>query len=620
MTDTGKKPAFNARSPLWICLLLVVGILAVYVQVNTFEFSNYDTGYYIYENRHVKAGLTADSVRWAFTTLHGSNWFPLTWLSHMLDVELYGLEPGRHHMSNVLFHITNVLLLFGILMRMTGNLWRSSFVAALFALHPIHVQSVAWIAERKDVLSTFFGLLAVWSYLRYAKCSGIGRFLLVLLFFILGLMAKPMIVTLPFVLLLLDYWPLQRFQFGISKAGLNHAKQKYSRIFLIVEKIPLLLFSAASCLMTFYAQNIGGAVRSLDVFPLHVRITNALVSYIGYIAKMFWPVKLAVIYPHPGLLPMWQIIGSCLLITGITYFAIKLIQSRPWFIVGWLWYLGTLVPVIGLVQVGMQAMADRYTYIPLIGLYIVVAWGLYDLLARWRYQNLNYAIIAATIVSVLAAGSWKQIGYWKNSVALFNRALEVTEKNYVAHNNLGTGLVRQGRVAEATEHFKKSVEISPRFAIAHLNLGLALQEQNRLEEALQSFSRALLASPDFASAYNGIGKTQYRLGKPDQAVPNFLKAIRLDPDYAEAYNNLGISLYHLSRPDQALPYYLKAIRINHNYAEAYNNAGAALVRMGETQKSVAFFKEAIRINPEYFDAQNNLKSTMAALQSRSRTN
>jgi tetratricopeptide (TPR) repeat protein len=568
----------------------------------------------------------------------------------MLDVQLYGLEPGRHHLTSVLFHIANILLLFGVLRRMTGDLWRCSIVAVLFALHPLHVQSVAWIAERKDVLSTFFGFLTLVLYLRYVAYRGIGRYLLMLLFFMLGLMAKPMIVTLPFVMLLLDYWPLQRYPFQIVKNVNNADRPTDTIFFLVAEKIPLFIISAGSSLITLIAQKGGGAVGSIEAFPFHLRIANALIAYMSYILKLFWPVNLAAIYPYNWEIPVWQVWAACFFIAGISWLSIKWYQSRPWFLVGWLWYLGTLFPVIGLVQVGTQAMADRYTYIPLIGIYIIIAWGLFDLLGRWRYRKVGLVIIAVALISVLMVVSWKQIGYWKNTVTLLKRAVEVTGANYMAYNNIGQGLLLAGKAGEAIENFKKALEINPRSAIAHFNLGVALSGQGKLKEALESCTEAVRVKPDFAEAYNCQGKAQLRLGKPDQAVLSYQQAIKINPTYAEAYNNLGNALfrlgkndkalasyqqaitidsayaeaykslgeywYHTDHSEKALPNFVQAIKINPQFAEAYNGAGAALIRMGAAQKATAFFREAVKIDPEYVAAQNNLKNTLAALRNK----
>jgi tetratricopeptide (TPR) repeat protein len=647
MNRNNKENFLNVRTDIWICLFLVLVTLGVYFQVGTFEFINYDTPTYVYENNYVKDGLTTKGIKWAFTTLHFSNWHPLTWLSHMLDVQLYGLEPGRHHLTSVLFHIANILLLFGILRRMTDDMWRCLIVAVLFALHPLHAQSVAWVAERKDVLSTLFGFLTLGYYFRYVAYRGIGRYVLILLFFILGLMAKPMIVTLTFVMLLLDYWPLQRYPFQCVKKVKTAGGPTDTLFFLIAEKMPLFIMAAGSSLVTLIAQKAGGAVGSIEAYPFSLRMANALIAYMGYIAKLFWPVNLAAIYPYNWELPVWQVWLACFFIFGISCFTIKSYKSKPWFLVGWLWYLGTLVPVIGLVQVGTQAMADLYTYFPLIGIYIIIAWGLSDLMARWRYRKVGLATLAVAITGVLMVASWRQIGYWRDTVTLLKRAVEVTGANYMAYNNIGQGLLVAGKAREAVENFKKSLEINPRSAIAHFNLGLALAGQDRLKEALGSCAEAVRLKPDFAEAYNCQGKTQLRLGKPDQAVLNYQQAIKIDPTYAEAYNNLGNALFRLGKNDQALasyqqaitidpadaeahnslgnfwyhtghsekafPQFIQALKINPKFAEAYNGAGAALIQMGEARKAAAFFREAVKIDPNYVAARGNLKNTLAAL-------
>jgi tetratricopeptide (TPR) repeat protein len=483
--------------------------------------------------------------------------------------------------------------------------------------------------------------------MRYVQAPTIGRYVPVLLFFILGLMAKPMMVTLPFLLLLLDYWPLRRLDFETPGKIDRSAKQGPAKWFLVVEKLPLFIISAASCVVTFYAQRAGGSIGSVDVYPFHIRIANALTSYVSYIGKMIWPVKLAVIYPYDLMVPAWQAWTACGLIIGITLLSVKFFKSRPWFPVGWFWFLGTLVPVIGLVQVGAQSMADRYTYVPVIGLFIIIAWGLFELLARWPYQKYRFAVIALVVSGILMAVAWQQIGYWKNGVTLFKRDVDVTENNYIAEHNLGQALLLRGKFSEAAVHFKKSLEINPRFAIAHLNMGVVLARQDKPEEALQSYAKALAEKPDFAVVYNFTGKTHYRLGNNEQAAFNYHQAIKIEPNYAEAYNNLGNALFRLGKNDKALdsyqqaitidpayaeaynslgnfwyhtgdsenalPNYMKAIKINPKFAEAYNGTGAAMIRLGELRKAAAFFREAVKIDPDYVAAQNNLNNTLAAL-------
>jgi len=577
-----KDTYFHPRYRLAIASILVIATIVVYIQVVSFDFTSYDTATYVYENQYVKAGLTPKSIHWAFATTTASNWHPLTWLSHMLDVQLYGLNPGWHHLTNVLLHTVNTLLLFWVLYLVTGNILRSGFVAALFALHPLHVQSVAWIAERKDVLSTFFGLLVIWSYVRYVQHPRVGRFVPVVLFFIFGLMAKPMIVTLPFVLLLLDYWPLKRFRLETSKKVAGVRKSIRNSTALIIEKIPLFFIATVSCIVTVYAQHAGGAINTLAEIPLHVRIANALISYVIYIGKMFWPSKLAVIYPYREVWPVWQIAMAFILLVGITFLAFKYITSHPWFLVGWLWYLGTLVPVIGLVQVGAQAMADRYTYVPLIGLFIVLTWGISDLLRRYRLKNFGVFTLAAAALILLMALSWKQVGYWKNSITLFEHTLAVTKNNYVAHNNLGHRLLKLGKPSVAIPHFEKALQINPAFEVAHLNLGLALSNQGKFEEAISHYSEALKIKHDYAVAHNNIGNVFYRLGKADKAINHYLQALRIDSEYAEAYNNLG----------------------------------AGLIQIGEIEKAVMSFREALKVDPGYIDAQKNLENTLAALKTK----
>ena len=410
-----------------------------------FSFVNYDDPQYVTANYDVQAGLTFESIRWSFTATHANNWHPLTWLSHMLDCQIYGMNPGHHHMTNVLFHILNTLLLFFIFKRISESIWKSAFVAALFALHPLHVESIAWVAERKDVLSTFFWMLTLWSYAGYVERPRLDKYLLLILFYILGLMAKPMLVTLPFVLLLLDYWPLKRFHLK-SSDNENPEVQRTFYFGLILEKIPLFLLSAASGIVTYLVQKSSGAVSSLDAIPFHDRIANALVSYVVYIGKMIWPHNLAVLYPYPRSIALWKIVGAGLLITLITVLVLRLLRSKPYLAVGWLWYLGTLVPVIGIVQVGSQAMADRYTYVPLIGIFIMITWGISDWVSKRHYRRFGLFMVTAVILSLLMITSRLQVKYWSNSVMLFDHAIDVTGENSTAQLNLGEALAEQGNI------------------------------------------------------------------------------------------------------------------------------------------------------------------------------
>jgi cytochrome c-type biogenesis protein CcmH/NrfG len=468
----------------------------------------------------------------------------------MLDCTLYGLKPGGHHLTNVLLHMANAILLFVVLRWMTGAIWRSALVAALFALHPLHVESVAWVAERKDVLSTFFWMLTMMAYVHYVNRPGWKRYLLVLINFSLGLMAKPMLVTLPFVLLLLDYWPLNRFQpravTGSVKdqpPGFRSSGDFKSPILkAVMEKAPLFLMSLVSCVVTVMAQQEAGAISSLEIVPFKFRIANALVSFVAYMGKMIWPQDLAVFYPHPGSdLQIWKPVAAGLFLLIVSTVALWVAQRCRYVFVGWLWYLGTLVPVIGLVQVGEQAMADRYTYVPLIGLFIVVVWGFADLVKTWRSRRWVASISAAVLVLALMAGSWLQVAHWKNSVKLFKHALDATTNNYVAHYTLGNALALQGNLAGSVSHYNKALQINPDHAEAHRNLAVGLDRQGKHQEAIQHYAEALRIRPYDAQSHNNLGVALAEQGRLEEAVAHFTEALRIDPNFKEAQRNLELS-------------------------------------------------------------------------------
>ncbi|MFC1825834.1 tetratricopeptide repeat protein [Thermodesulfobacteriota bacterium] len=588
-----------------VCLLLIVAALAVFWQVQHFDFVNFDDNDYIYENRHVQKGVALESIAWAFTTTHVANWHPLTWLSHMLDCQLFGLNPGRHHLTNLLFHIANTLLLFAVFRKMTGGFWQSAFVSVLFALHPLHVESVAWVSERKDVLSTFFWMLTMWSYICYVEHPSMNRYLWIVLFFILGLMSKPMLVTLPFLLLLLDYWPLNRLQTNLSGTT-GSSQQKSIALRLVWEKAPLFVLVAISSAVTFYAQKHGGAVASLDVIPLKARFANALVAYVKYIGKMIYPVKLAVLYPYPTIPPWWKITTACLFLTAISSMAIRTVRQRPYFIVGWLWYIGTLVPVIGLVQVGRQAMADRYTYVPLIGLFIIIAWGVPAVVARYEHSKKWLVALATVLVSILTATTWIQIGYWKNSVTLFEHALEHTNNNSVMQCSLGVALADQGRRTEAIRHYSESLRINPNYAKAHNNMGIALQEEGKMDEAFHHYAEALRVNPNSAKAHNNLGSALAHLGRMDEAIAHFSKALKINPDDSKTHNNLGIALLKTGRVAESISHYTAALRLNPDYAEAHMNLGIELNNQGRTNEAIEHFQKALSLEPEFTEAMYHL--------------
>ncbi len=640
---------------VYVFLIYVVLVLATFIAFEQVRRSGfvYDDNQYVTQNPRVYGRITRESVVWAFTSTYAGNWHPLTWLSHMLDCELFGLNPLWHHLTSLLFHIANTLLLFWVLKRMTGAVWRSAFVAAVFALHPLHVESVAWVTERKDVLSGFFCMLTMAAYIRYAERPGIGRFLLVFLVLGLGLMAKPMLVTLPFVLLLLDYWPLGRLQLGQQNEGKalpysESAKAGYqisTTYRLIGEKIPLFVLVAVSSVITFIAQQSAGAMKLMENVPLNLRIANALISYLSYIGKMIYPGRLAVLYPHPAdSLPMWQLVVSFVMLAAITAGVIY-VARRRYLTVGWLWYLGTLVPVIGLVQVGEQALADRYTYLPSIGIFIMVAWGAVELLAKWRYRKMTLGVSEGLLLIALLICTRAQVRYWQNSLTLYEHTLAVTENNYIIHNNygnalhekgrldkavthfnealrirsdypdahvnLGVALVNRGKVDEAITHFKEALRINPNFAGAYSNLGSALTRQGRLDEAIVHFTKALQVKPDFAEAHNNYGNAMREKGQPDEAVAHFNEALRIRPDYQEAHVNLGMVLVSRGKVGEAIAHFTEALRINPNFAGAHSNLGGALALQGKLDEAIAHFTKALQIKPDFADAHNNLGTALA---------
>jgi len=535
-----------------ICVALAIVTFAVYWPLSGHNFINLDDQQYVTANPHVTSGLTFTNAIWAFTTGEAANWHPLTWISHMMDYSLYGPNPAGHHLTNLLFHIANTLLLFLLLNQLTGALWRSFFVAALFAWHPLHVESVAWVAERKDVLSTFFWMLALLAYARYAQRKSplnpqlsTLNYLSALFFFACGLMSKPMVVTLPFVLLLLDFWPLNRvsgFRFQVSGSEIsqpptfNLQPPTFTR--LIFEKLPFFALALGGSIVTYLVQKSGGATWSEGSLPFSARIANALVSYVRYIAKTFWPVDLAVIYPYSRHWPVEIVIGAALLLVIWTALFILRAKKNPYLPVGWFWFLGTLVPVIGLVQVGSQSIADRYTYIPDIGLFILVVWGANDLLERWPEWKKFLPVAGGVALAGCLAITSIHLNYWQDSIALFSHTVEVTTDNYTAYNFLGRALDDAGQRDEALFCYNKSVEIEPRYPQAQFNLGMALQRKDRFDEASEHLAAAVKLVPDNAEARYYLAQALSRAGKAGDAVQQYREALRLKPDFPEAKREL----------------------------------------------------------------------------------
>lgn len=567
----------------------MTAIFAAYSQVLDFGFVNYDDPDYVTENAHVRAGLTPEGVAWAFGSSFAGNWFPLTWLSHMLDCELFGLNSRWHHFTNVWIHALSTLLLFAVLQRMTGARWPSAIVASLFALHPLHVESVAWVAERKDVLSAFFWVLTLWAYAGYVARPGRGRYALTLLMFCLGLMAKPMLVTLPIVLLLLDRWP-------------------FGRGARILEKLPFFALSIAASVVTYVVHQQAGATASFELVPVATRFENALVSYAVYIVKMFWPAGLAVFYPYSKESLAVQAVLAGIALGTITALVVRAFRGRPYLAVGWLWYLATLAPVIGLVQAGAQARADRYTYIPMIGLSIALVWSAADILKPWPRARMA---LAGAVCSACAVLTWFQVRHWQDGISLFQHAVDVTSENYVARFNLASLLHARGKDGEAVAQLREVVRIRPYFATAHAELGQLLAKQGQAEEALRELQAAVRLKPDDADAHYRLGSALGALGRADQAAAEFSETIRLQPGNADAHYNLGIALAVREKLQEAAGEFRAAVRLRPDDVYARFNLGIALARLGQVDESIAQFSEAVRIKPDFADARRALEDTMS---------
>ena len=559
---------------LLVCVALIALTWFVFGQTLGHDFVSYDDHVYIQDNPIVRNGLSAEGLIWAFTHSHASNWHPLTTLSHMIDCQLFGLNPRGHHFTNVLLHAIAVLLLFLVLRQMTGAFWQSAFVAALFAIHPLHVESVAWVAERKDVLSGVFFMLTLGAYERYVRCHTFGRYLFVMLVFALGLMSKPMLVTVPLVLLLLDYWPLRRFANKSSVA---------SR--LVFEKVPLLALSAASCAATILAQKT--AVSSLEELPFSFRISNAVITYVAYVWQMLRPTKLAVFYPHPyDRLPLWEILLAAGLLVIITVIVFALRRKQPYFVTGWFWYLIMLVPVIGVIQVGVQARADRYTYLPHIGLYVALTWASTDFTASWRRHREILGFAASALIALLSWCAWRQTGYWKNSETLWTHTLAVTSDNSVAHNNLGLLRMQEGRADDAIALYHEALKIRSERAETRNN-------------------------PANALIYNNLGNAMLRKGLPDDAIPYYNRALAIRPDYADGHYNLGCALLKKGEVNDAIAHWQKALAIKPNDGDVHTSLGNAFLRKGLVREAITHYEQALEVAPQDALARNNLAWILA---------
>jgi len=616
-------PPEGQPHPRWmtvvVCLFLAAVVWAVFGQTIHYEFINFDDQVSVYKNPIITQGLNLQGIVRLFTHVDAVafEWYPVTAISRMVDWQLYGPNAGGHHLTNILLHAATAILLFLVLRKITGAFWRSAFVAAVFAIHPLRVESVAWVTERKDGLSGLFFMLTLWAYARHAQTPGLANsgtfsflrsrpYWFAVLLFTLGLMSKGTLVTLPFVLLLLDYWPLERVT-----SDKKPAEKPPAFVFLILEKIPFLLLAAADSVGMMVSLKNAVLVAQRLTFPW--RIGNALLAYTDYLGHMFYPVGLALAYPHEGTtLPAWRVGLSALLLLMISAGAIAGRRKYPFLLVGWLWYLGMLLPVIDIMQAGINARADRYTYLPQIGLYIAMAWGAVELFHYWRYRRAVLGSIAVAILAGLLAGAYIQTGYWKDSISLWTRTLACTPESSFAQNNLGNALVAQEKWAEAVQHFERALQLDPDYAQAHLNLGVALANQGKRDEAIQHFERALQLNPHSVEAHYNLGDALASQGKGDEAIQHFERALQLKPDYAQAHYDWGIVLATRGKWDEAIPHYEQALHLKLDYTDAQYISGVALATQKKWAEAIELYERVLQSKPDFAEAHYNLGIALAS--------
>ena len=569
------------KKKIYIIIFLIIACLAAFGRISGNHFINLDDPGYITNNYLVQNGLNFQNIKWAFTTSYLAFWHPLTWISHMLDWSIFGTNAGGHHLVSLLLHIGTVLFLFLFLNKTTNNIWSSAFAASLFALHPLRVESVAWASERKDVLSMFFGMASIYFYAFYAEGSKLSKYFLCLMLFALSLMSKPMMITLPFVLLLLDYWPLGRWQRTLSDSSEKRLKLAGR---LLWEKIPFIILSIASSVIVFWAEKKAGSLSSVDILPLLTRAANAIVSYVTYLEKTFWPINLVVFYPYDFFLPLWEIIISGIILILITLVVIYGIKQIPFLFTGWFWYLGTLVPMIGLVQVGKHAMADRYTYLPSIGIAIMLAWGIPLLFKREEIRKKVLLPASVVTLATLSFLTWTQCGYWKSSITLFNHASRVMKNNELARGNRGADFTELGQYQQQREiqDYNKAISLKPDNAETYYNRGIAFSKISQYQNAIKDYNEAIRLKPDYAEAYNNRGIIYGQHGQYQLAIEDFNKVISMKPDHIKAYNNRGLAYSELGQYQSAVKDFNKVIRLKPDYANAYNNRANVFIKKGDS--------------------------------------
>lgn len=579
-----------------LCACLVALIVVAFSGTLQCGFINLDDDKVITGNIRLHSGLSRDGIRWAFTTTYFGNWMPVTWLSHLLDIQSFGLKPRGHHFTSLVFHAANSLLLFLIFKAVTGSLWRSFIVAVLFAIHPLRVEPVVWISARRDLVSTTFFLLAIGAYRYYARRPNLGRYLLLTAAFVLGLMTKPMLITLPFLLLLLDFWPLRRLvNPAPDPVGAGGTSPGIDLRTAVLEKIPLFLISAAWSAVTFATQKDLGAVKTLHHYPFGVRVGNAVLAYGQYLRKTLWPHDLAVYYPLPEhLAAPLNILAGAALLTGISFLVLSLRRRHPYLLVGWLWYVGTLIPVIGLVQIGNHAMADRFSYVPLIGIFFMAVWGLANLTSSWRHRTTVVFVTVAAVVLVILLQTRNQVTYWHDSITLFEHTLDVTTDNYLIHNNLGVAYSEKGEESNAIANYLEAIRINPKYAEAYNNLGYSYLLMGQWQDAAGQLHVAVRLNPGYTVAHNNLGLAYYRSGRYDEAIGSYLDSLRILPDYDHARYNLGLAYLRSGRLAEAVGAFRTLIRIHPDYADAYGKLGNALLEQGKRSEAEAVFRLAER--------------------------